>query len=354
MQTRHTGSLEPSRPTSGAGRVIACNSAPGEQEPANWGEAMHRYSRQKRMAPAIDAGNILPNRQYRDSRTGQKDKEREYDPLLHTWRAQEKEQDMDRQELNRSMKAMAIAKERALRYESHFNIINNQRKPDAPKTPPAPEPVYQEEEFTRPPREVTHRGRSYYYWPHNNTQTHLISGKHLDGEDKALAEELRAKQLAAERFSASRHYNIIQGSFYDPEEEAQFQTARRAAMASHGSAKFQRIPVGIKNRESAAYEITAPQTVRNRKLMQELEEQDAAKRMGTGLKVSYEADLKHRSDAAVALSADRALNRISHERYTCTHQRGYNIVSNQPYKGRLGRVEAPARTRPRAESSIRF
>lgn len=321
---------------------------------ASWADAIQRYGREKLIAPEANP-DALPNREYRDSRTCQKDKQREYDVLTHRWRDEQKEADETQNELSRDLSAMEIAKERALRYESHYDVIKNTKKIDAPKTPP-PKPVYEPEPEPRwRPREVTGQtGRSLYYWPNGDKEFHIISNRYISDHDKkAHDNKVNALEEAARRFGNTRHYNPIQGRLYDPDDEAHFQEARRYAEATHGIAKQKTLPLLVKQREGACYNLVAPHVVKDRQHMWQREQHEISKRQGDGLRQRYEADLDRRMEELDARTADRGIRRVSHQRYNDTVERGFNILSNQDFKGRTGQAYPPARTQPLPPSVLR-
>lgn len=322
-------------------------------EDASWAASVQRYEYEKKVSPVLQEKHVT-HRQYRDGRFCQKDKQREYDPLTHKWRDYGREiTEIDR-EIARDTLAMETAKARAIRYESHYDVVTNHKKIDVPDEP-EPKPSYEPApEIPQKPREADYRGRSQYYWPTAEKEFHIINNRYLgDHEGRTAVDKQAIMENASKRFSGNNHYNIVQGKLYDSMEEEKFQQARTQAASMHGASKIQRQPLAIKTREGALYDIIAPQSVLNREQLAEYERRKHAERTGTGLKVSYEADLMQRSAQAMALKDERGINRISHERYQATVQRGYNILTNQDFKGRLGKAHPPPRTQPQRPHPLR-
>jgi len=316
---------------------------------ASWRDSIQRYDQEKRIDPSYV--EVLPKRQYRDSRTCQKDRQREYDVLTHQWRNDHKEVEMSNQELALDLAAMEVAKERAMRYESHYDVINNNKKVTAPKTPP-PKPVYEPEPFVRPPPRQT--GLSRYYWPNADKDFHVISNRYLSEHDtQSRRDHDQAINDAATKFAQTSYYNAVQGKMYDPDEEKRFVDARLSAQANHGQSKQSRLPAMIKKREGASYDIIAPHVVLNREQMAEMEAFEAEARKNKGQdKAAFEPG---QSQSHINNEA-RMLNRISHQRFLDETDRGYNILNNQDFKGRTGRsgiFSYPPRTQIPRESALR-
>lgn len=278
----------------------------------------------------------------------------EYDPLTHTWRDTGMEKNAHDKEYMRDMTAMEKAKARALRYESPYDVLTHVKRVGAPESP-RPRPVYEPtepEELPRKPRE--RMALPSYYWPNGDKDFHIINNRFLHDHDHQ-AESVRQDLIyqSSDRFSKINHYNPIQGRLYNLEDERRYQEAKSSAECTHGMAKHSKLPVSIKTREGACYDILAPQVIYNRKRMVELEHQDTNDRNGTGLKVEYETELARRSEAARELQLDRGVNRISHQRYEDVAARGYNVLTNQDFKGRGGQAYPAPRTNPPGDSTLR-
>lgn len=325
-----------------------------QPQDASWAESIQRYGREKLIDPEPNP-DALRGRQYRDSRTCQKDKQREYDVLTHKWRDDQREEDEAQRELSYDLAAMEVAKERALRYESHYDVIKNSKKVDAPKTPP-PKPKYQPEPEPRwRPREVTGQtGRSLYYWPNGDKEFHIINNRYIaDHDRKSRDDKNEALDEAARRFGNTHHYNAIQGRLYDPDDESHYQEARRYAETCHGIAKQKSLPLIVKQREGACYNILAPHVIKDREHMWQREQREISKRQGDGLRERYEADLDRRMEELKVRNADRGIKRVSHQRHHDIVERGHNILTNQDFKGRTGKAYPPAYTQPPPHSVLR-
>lgn len=316
---------------------------------ASWADAIQRYGREKRVVPELQ--DVLPKRLYRDARTGQKDKEREYDPLGHVWRDSHKEQRECDREAAAERAEMQVAKDRAMRYESHYDVITNARKIDAPKTPPA-KPMYEPE--PEPEKKEKGKGLSHYYWPSGDKDFHIISNRYLSDHDaKTKADHQRALEESAHCFGRQNHYNIIQGKLFHPADEERYQRARRQAESTWGMSKQLKLPLAIKTSEGVLYDIVAPHVVRDRKHLAKLEQQDFLKRQDNGLlRQKFERSIEALDDAH-ARAPVRALNRISHQRHSDTADRGYNIITGVDFKGRGGAPLAPPQTRPQRATEVR-
>lgn len=322
-------------------------------EDASWAAAIQRYDFEKRIIPSPQ-DPYVPHRMYRDGRFCQKDVQREYDPLTHKWRDSEKELSAKQRELTRDFAAMETAKARAMRYESHYDVITNTKKIDAPDEP-KPKPKYEPPpEIPSKPREIQHRGRALYYWPGTEKEFHVINNRYLaDHNERAGMDRQRILDNAKHQFGSNNHYNAVQGKLYDPLEEQKYQQARAQAQLAHGSSKLKRQPLSVKTREGALYDITAPQSVLNREQLLEYERRKQEERDGTQLKQTYEAELATRSHKAQTLKDERGINRISHDRHLAVVKRGYNILTNQDFKGRTGKPHPASYTRSKPPHPLR-
>jgi hypothetical protein len=71
-----------------------------------------------------------------------------------------------------------------------------------------------------------------------------------------------AKELS-EKFYKTHHYNPIQGAYFDPNLEDNYQRQKTESQHMHGMAKYNRMPISVKRGEGMSYDITAPGLVYN-------------------------------------------------------------------------------------------
>jgi hypothetical protein len=90
-------------------------------------DSIRRYGDEKAIVPAIN--NSHPeHRLYRDSRYNRKGEERSYDIMSHTYRDAGQESNFQDTEIASQLASTTKAKDRALRYESHYDVINQEAK----------------------------------------------------------------------------------------------------------------------------------------------------------------------------------------------------------------------------------
>ncbi len=316
-----------------------------DEEPKSWAEAIKQYEQVKRKEP-----NIAPldaKRSYRDGRY--RSDQRQYDVTLQNFRDQEKEAALKKKEFETALAHNAKANAIAVRYESHYDLITHDPKVLVMKAKPGLLAPPKREEPPPPTRKERldqfqvweQKGRSRYYWDSMaQRDTHLISNRFHNHEEKMA--QMREQQLcrAKEAAEARESYDPVKGVFFDAGTEEKFQQQREIAAKHHGSARLEKLPLSEKMNPSKAYSITSPLVVLDPERMAQITKEqelirNAAKSHHSSSLAMYEGTRDHENDLVPPRHPP-----VSSARYRNTLHRGYDIVSNQGFKGRLGHLPA--------------
>mmetsp|Transcript_38408 Transcript_38408/g.75609 ORF Transcript_38408/g.75609 Transcript_38408/m.75609 type:complete len:405 (+) Transcript_38408:141-1355(+) len=227
-------------------------------------------------------------------------------------------------------------------------LSTTQKKTGAPDEPPPKprEPVERPESPTpaagQAPAAASRerKPKPSYFWPTSHGRDyHLISNRYLqrDADQRAQNEHQQAKEQAAVKFFETNRYNPVVGNFYDPDEEYRFQVERKAASFEHGKDVICRGPPHFQSAEGLVYNILAPQIPKDPRTLAEADAKQRERESYPRLSSVFENGLQARMDAKRAAQRARAMNRSSEQRYDEIVNKGYNILTNEPFKGRLGR-----------------
>lgn len=323
---------------------------------ASWGDSIKRYTSEKRTAP--DYPPFVPARGYRDIRFGKQHEHRAFHPLAQRYLSNDEEAKMQVKEAKNLLQQTKKAEEICIAYGSHYDVLTNEPKTIA-KNVIAEQKKLEEsrKKYERPPSPREYRrgpdemGLSRYEWPHmNNKEYNILNNRYLQVDHEKQIEKDRVQQLqtATKKFFSSNHYNPISGTYYDPNKEQHFQDLRRRESLRHGQDKFRRMPLGLQQAEGSTYNIIAPHRTYDFYQQAQLEENDERLR-DENLKLKTERLLEEHTTQTEKRDKDRVNRRISHSRYKEACGRGYDIVNNKSFYGRLGTPYAPPQTRPSSQ-----
>lgn len=318
---------------------------------ASWGDSIRRYRTEKLQAP--EPVPQPKSRSYRDKRFGQKDREREFDILSQSFRNTQQEGVLQAEELAELNRLTKKAEEVCIAYESHYDVITHEPRTIAkkailkaerekvPKVQPPPSP----REFRRKPED---RGTSRYDWPHmHHREYNVINNRynHVNHDQQVKIDQEKALMEASQKFFERNHYNPINGAFFDSNKEEHFQQLRKKEILRHGQNQKARLPLGLQKTEGYTFNILAPNITYDYAERLEVENAEAQHRLDS-LKLRTEAACKVKVEEKEAQDTQRVLNRVSHNRYTEACGRGYDILTNRSFRGRLGKPYHNAKTRP--------
>lgn len=174
----------------------------------------------------------------------------------------------------------------------------------------------------------------------------MISNKYLqDHEDKNRSDAHTAKQQAAQKFWKTHTYNPIAASFYSPRKEESFQEQREIQKKEHGKDNVEKLPETYKYSEGRLYNI----------LNKEIIDKDKFSKMSTIGNRSInnknarkvEDKIRQENQKLDDLYGTRSLNRISYTRHEEQYKLGFDVITQQPYKGRNSKPINPVRAQPK-------
>lgn len=177
-----------------------------------------------------------------------------------------------------------------------------------------------------------------YYWEHMDAANyHIITNRYFDRNHEAAVqqEQAEARAKAADAFYKTNHYNPITGQFYHPDLEDEFQRQRHIQGLTHGQDKLNRLPLAYKKSDGMVYNIIAPSLAHDPTELARREAESREKSLPS-LKVRIEKDMEAKRIAREDLRLARSINRVAEERFEVPLARGYDIITNVPYRGRLG------------------
>ena len=270
---------------------------------------------------------------------------------------------------------MAKNKDRALRYEQTFDIINLDNKlkglEGLPGYPEEKPPNYKNRNLgnnsktpyniiscldfadhhylppeQRPPR-LEEKPRTYKINVAEHRDFNIISNKYLqDHEEKAKIDLDSYKQHAAEQYWKTHDYDIFNCKFIDPHKEEEVSVQNGQEIEKVAKKKYEKLPNGIKYSEGALYQAISMKIVDPERLYEiDVKSKQAKQRYENRYDIEkeyHDRDIEYQEKSKI-----QAVNRIAHERYTENIERGYDILSHSPFQGRGSKVVYPSLTKPK-------
>ena len=298
--------------------------------------------------------------------------ENRYNPILQTFADPEIERNVQKLERDRLVETLAKNKDKALRYEQTFDIINLDDKlkglEGLPGYPEVKPPNYKNRNLgnntktpyniiscldfadhhylppdQRPSRPID-KPRTYKVNIVEHRDFNIISNKYLAGHDsKAKADLDNYKLQAAEEYWKTHDYDIFTCKHIDPEREVQVSQSHKEEAESLATRKYDRLPNGVKYSEGALYQAISSKVVDPSRLYEiDIKNRNAKKRFETRYdleKEYHERDIEEQEKQKVQM-----INRISHERFLEDEHRGFDILNHSPYQGIGAKTLYPSKT----------
>mgnify|MGYP001114711110 FL=1 len=284
-----------------------------------------------------------------------------YNPILQTYSDPNTESQIKNQEQERLIDTLAKNKDRALRYEQVYNVVNFENKLKGLEGAPN----YPQEKPSVPKK---------FYSNYTNTNYNIISGMNFSDhhylppekrpakphsapkkykinlaefrdfdiinnrykrnhEAKAKLDEDYYIQEAAEKYWKTHDYDPVVGEFVDEEKEKAYQRQQEQEAKVHGLDQVEKLPNGVKYSEGALYQPINMRVVDANRLYEiDMKNKMAKQRYET--RYDVEKDYRERDIEESQRKEMLRLNRINPQKYLEPKERGYNILTNNPYYGR--------------------
>lgn len=252
---------------------------------------------------------------------------------------------------------MAENKDRALRYEQTYNVINFENKlrgledrPDYPKEKPW---------YFRPERDsdvdyniITNYSLKDHYFDKpekrpecqpfvvkrkenlrkNMKDYDIISNKYLEHHDqKVVTDEKVLRAEAAKKYWKTHSFDIVNCRFYEDDKEQAYLAQKQLDAKTHGQDQVKKLPISVQ-KEGLMYNPVNMQIDDEKRLYErDLREKNKKARF----EVRYDVESTTRKECMA--EQDRAekmrLNKISGLRFREETERGYDIVNNSKLDG---------------------
>mmetsp|Transcript_43428 Transcript_43428/g.113023 ORF Transcript_43428/g.113023 Transcript_43428/m.113023 type:complete len:417 (-) Transcript_43428:419-1669(-) len=327
---------------------------------SDWNEGLRRY-REKKSTPVYAE---MPKVE-RVTRREKALEETAFNPITQQYVVQEKEMERTQEFKQALTSTINSAKDKQLRTETQYDIINfATRQPGLPQ-PDAKRPS--------PHASIGQRSRADFDIISNQMRTtsaevdttgaasrvpvkpsrsmamrreyDVISNKFFKDHDEREVDEYNASlERGTKEFWRTRNFDPVTCRYYDSEKEAYYRELREEAKKNHGHYATDVLPPSLKYRETLFYDI-ATGVVRDPVKLAELEEGEAEALRVKREKKGTEDRIKRDRLREIQAKDDRAVNRIAVDRYTDSVKRGYDIISTETINEHIGKMPPPPRTK---------
>jgi hypothetical protein len=298
-----------------------------------------------------------------------------YDPILQMYKDPEIERNVKAIEHERLIETLAKNKDRALRYEQTFDIVNLDDKlkglEGLPGYPIEKPPNYKNRNLgnnsktpyniiscldfadhhylppdQRPPRPVE-KPKTYKINIADKRDFNIISNKYFqDHETKSKLDLESFKQQAAESFWKTHEYDIFSCKYIDPIKEEEVYNKTKDDTESAAKNKYEKLPLGVKYSEGALYQAISMKVVDPDRLY-EIDMKNKLSKQRYENKYDIEKEYHDRDIEFQEKSKIQAVNRLAHQRYVENLERGYDILSHSPFQGLGSKTVYPSLTKPK-------
>ena len=174
----------------------------------------------------------------------------------------------------------------------------------------------------------------------------IISGKYLSNHEERVKLDLEyAKLEAAKKYWETHDYDPIKVTYIDPEKETQFVQENEEMAKTHGLDKIEKLPQSIKYSESALYQPINMRVVDADRLY-EIDMKNKLAKQRYEMRYDIEKEYRLRDLEESERNKIQTVNRINHQRYIETRERGYNIISHAPFEGKYAEKLYDPATKP--------
>jgi hypothetical protein len=338
-----------------------------EASVAEWRENLKQYESAKTNL-SWNSFDPAPRKTHADVRA----LENRYNPILQSFTDVSIERNVQQLERDRLVETLAKNKDRALRYEQTFDIINLEDKlkglEGLPGYPEEHPPNYKNRNLgnnsktpyniiscldfadhhylppeQRPPRPLE-KPRTYKINVVEHRDFNIISNRYLkEHESKAIKDLDSYKQQAAEEYWKTHDYDIFTCKFIDPGKEEEEKRKCGDEARSVSQKKYDKLPNGVKYSEGALYQAISSKVVDPARLY-EIDMKNRQAKQRFEFRYDIEKEYHDRDIEEQEKMKAQAMKRVSHERFTEEMRRGYDIISHSPFEGRGAKTVYPAKT----------
>eukprot|EP01138_Halocafeteria_seosinensis_P010260 gb/GECG01010478.1/.p1 GENE.gb/GECG01010478.1/~~gb/GECG01010478.1/.p1 ORF type:complete len:440 (+),score=75.14 gb/GECG01010478.1/:1-1320(+) len=321
---------------------------------ATWGEYI-RDIQESKLAPSPKPDPQAIN-QWKTYRA--KLQNPEFDPVIQKFRSPEKENLTREQEKTQSRRSIARGKDRQLKFEQRFDILNNKPKyleeedsrtktpteksKAKPQSSSSCRPLARNYDILSNQPIKDYRGSSRgsedgpSAKPASSAQRSrsfdIISNKYAQNHEEKEKEELeKEKQLAEEKWWQAHDFDLLTGSYYDSQKDKEAAEREKKEKEKKKEKAEAQLPPSMKYCEGRAYDIVS-YTPKERVALQVVNN----KKYKPGKRLFGNEELEKNKldrEAEVRLQNQRRINRISIQRFQEPYKRPYDTISNRPYYG---------------------
>ena len=319
-----------------------------------WKQSLQQYDQDRRKVP-----ELIPQTRVTHSEISRR--ENTYNPILQRYTNPRIESNLKEIESQRMIETLAKNQDRALRYEQTFNVINLESKlrglEGLPGYPEVKLPNYKNRKLgnttnteyniisgldfadhhylppEKRPKKPEPKPRKYKINTVEYRDYNIITNRYFqDHEAKADADKEIYKQNAAREYWKTHDFDPVKCNFVDEEKEEKFLNEAKEKAKTHGLDQIERLPHGIKYSEGALYQPIGMKVV-DKKRLEEIDLKDKNSKKRFEVRYDIEKDYLVRDVNQQDLKKSASLNRISHQRFLETANRGFNIVTHAPFEG---------------------
>lgn len=337
-------------------------------EPNGWAADLQSYERERRVElnPGLFKG---PTVGY--VRGGISKRERSYNPLLGRFLDEGREQEQAQFEEKVKKNFLNFARDVQLRREAPFDLVTHERKfeafgPDASagleppvkKKPPFPDTAadyniisnlpFNEHHWAHP----DHRPRPSQRIPKQrmapamlHKDFNILTNKYLEHHQEKMDRDRELNLLeAAEKLRQTSAFNPVQQRFCDPRHEERMRACEDALTTEIKLRGEEVQPLIYRGSVTNAYDMLNHQ-VKDRDLLHLIEGADEERKVRFRTRHQLEENTKKMDVAYDARAMQMKANRVAHERFAPTVERGFDILTNQDF-GQKGKQIHTSNTRP--------
>ena len=281
-----------------------------------------------------------------------------YNPILQQYSDPQTENEIRSYERGSLIDMLAKNKDRALRYEQTFDVINFddklkglEDKEGYPKQkvhnknvkggtkaftdynilsnlayaehhylPPSQRPVAQKEAEKKSVKVTTTGLRDY----------NVITNRYLELNDEKLQVDKEIERLnAAKKYWKTHEFDPLNIQYYDPDKEAEYQVMKKEAERTHGQDWVQKLPKSWKEEGGLYNPING--VIEDEKRLWERDLREKNKRKRFELRYDIERQFHKQALGEVERSKQISLNKINVQRFRDTTDRGFDIMTNKQF-----------------------
>lgn len=281
-----------------------------------------------------------------------------YNPILQTYVNPQLEKQVRHQEKNNFIETLAKNKDRALRYEQTFDVINFEDKLKGLEDKEGyPKPKNQDKAVVGGTRTFTEYNilsnlpfTEHHYLPPDQrppppkekpkknakvTTTglrdyNIITNRYLELNDEKVEVDKEIERLnAAKKYWKTHDFDPVNIQYYDPDKETDFVETRKIKDKTHGQDWVQKLPKSWKE-EGGLYNPVNGR-IQDEKRLYERDLKEKNKRKRYELRYDMERQIHHQALGEEERTSKISLNKINVQRFNDTTARGFDILTNKQY-----------------------